>query len=1079
MHIDFNILKISDMRKILLTLLTVFAFAIGGANGQLTVSMSSSEVEQNAEATVNVTVNGFTNLLGVQFSMNFDSTVLQFVNATNFTTALPGLSSAAVSGPNGVGVKNGQITFSWFDPQGNGKSLPAGTNLFSIVFKAIGPKGSKSDVVTSNVPRVIEVVNASFDPITLVNNKGTVTIKGTSNVDPCPNPACSDPNGLLISGKIDSTQKGNNICVSITVKNFRIMQSGQGSIKWDPTLLQYTEVKTPATGGIPGFSGGFNAANAANGEFKYLWFNDNPATPLTLPDNTVIMELCFKVVGDVGKTGCILIGQGTLATEWENDNGPVPVCFGYGKVKIINQPPAESVVINVGTANGMVGETVCVNVTVDNFTSIVGASTTFSWNPQHLEFVRTDMYDLDGLNSSAFNLVGNNQLKFLWISPTAVTKADGHKIFQICFKILQCNPTTPVNVSGPTEIVGTPSIILPSSATPGSVTCTDPPPGCSSTATLGAITSVSCNGLGNGSVALTVTGSNLASHLIVWKNKATGAVVKASAPVTSGTDLTGVPAGTYVYEISFNGTICNTGEATVTQPNVITIPTVGVVTNAACGQKGSINISTTSGGNGGYTYNWIPSLGNTPNPVNLDAGSYSVTVTDSKGCTANASFVVGTTETDITVSASGTNVKCKDGSDGAIQVTVSGGCPPYIFAWSGNLSGQNPQNLKAGVYSITVSDSATPAHVKTASVTITEPANAVAVSLTGVTDASTAAASDGKISLSCSGGTPNYTLIWAGPTSIPDGNTSGAIDANNVKAGTYSVTVTDANGCTAVRSNIVVGVRPPVDTTKAPKLGDVKVASSFNGFGVSCFGVSDGIITANITEGGYPVTVNLKSGSQTVKSIVVNGPAISFTGLGAGTYTIEATNNKGTVTSQPIEIKQPTKLAATQRVNCTEKDKETGSIEILMNNTGAGNYTYSWLGLPDNSSKVEDLATGFYNVTVTDANGCELKLTNIEIKECSVAGPCYEATTVITPNGDNFNDVFLINCVLDNSSDLSVYDRWGRLVYSQNNYDNTWQGIDNSGKDLREGGYIWVLTVNFGQGRKEVHKGTVTLLRGL
>lgn len=1068
------------MRKILFSVLTVFICSISGLYSQLTVTMSSSEVEQNAQATVNVTVNGFTNLLGVQFSMNFDSTVLKFESATNFTAALPGLSSAAVSGPNGVGVKNGQITFSWFDPQGTGKTLPAGTNLFSLVFKAIGPLGSKSDVITSNVPRVIEVVDASFNPINLVNNKGTVTIKGNANVDPCPNPACSNPTGLLLSGKIDSTQKGNTICVPITVKNFNIMQSGQGSIKWDPAILMYTEVKTPATGGIPGFSGGFNAANAPNGEFKYLWANDNPAVPLTLPDNTVIMELCFKVIGDVGKTGCILIGQGTLATEWENDNGPVPVCFAYGKVKIINSTPSESVIMKVGTAGGKINETVCVDVTVDNFTGILGASTTFTWNPQHLEFVRTDNYMLEGLNNSGFNASVPGQLKFLWITPTPVTVPDGQKIFQICFKILQCNPTTPVNVPGPTEIVGNGSVVLPSSAVPGSVTCMDPPPGCTTSAcTLGAVTNASCNGQSNGAIALTVAGTNLGNHMIVWKNKSTGAVVKASAPVTSGTDLTGVPAGTYVYEVSFNGSVCCSGEATVTQPNVITIPTTGVVTNAACGQKGSINISGTSGGNGGFTFNWNPALGNTPNPTNLDAGSYAVTVTDSKGCTATASFVVGTTETDITVQAAGTNVKCKGGSDGSITVTVSGGCPPYTFNWSGNLTGQNPQNLKAGVYSLTVTDGANPPHVKSASVTITEPATEVSVSLTGVTDASTASASDGKISLNCSGGTPNYILVWSGPTSIPDGNTSGAIDANNVKAGSYNVTVTDANGCTAVRSNIVVGVKPPVDTTNAPKFGNIGVSSSFNGFGITCFGEDDGAISGTLSEGGYPVTVNLKSGAQTIKSIVVNGPDILFTGLVAGTYTVEATNSKGSVTSNAIVITQPTKLAATQKVNCTEKNKETGGIEISVGNTGAGNYSYQWLGLTDLDNKAENLASGFYNVTVTDANGCELRLTNIEVKDCTISGPCYEVTTVITPNGDNFNDLFLINCVLDNPSDLSVFDRWGRLVYSQNNYDNTWQGIDNSGKDLREGGYIWVLTVNFGQGRKEVYKGTVTVLRGL
>jgi gliding motility-associated-like protein len=126
---------------------------------------------------------------------------------------------------------------------------------------------------------------------------------------------------------------------------------------------------------------------------------------------------------------------------------------------------------------------------------------------------------------------------------------------------------------------------------------------------------------------------------------------------------------------------------------------------------------------------------------------------------------------------------------------------------------------------------------------------------------------------------------------------------------------------------------------------------------------------------------------------------------------------------------------------------------------------------------VTDLPADAYNVTVTDANGCTVAVTNIEVDECELEGLCYEASTIISPNGDNFNDVFLINCVTDNPSDLTVFDRWGRVVYSQSNYDNTWQGIDNSGKDLIESSYMWVLTVNFGQGRKEVQKGTVTLLR--
>ncbi|MBL0026199.1 MAG: hypothetical protein IPO98_14985 [Saprospiraceae bacterium] len=93
------------MRKILITIFTGLFMLIQNAHGQMTLTMSNIEVDQNAQATVDVTVSGFTNLLGVQYSINYDSTILTFVNTTNFSASLPGLSSAAVSGPNGVGVK--------------------------------------------------------------------------------------------------------------------------------------------------------------------------------------------------------------------------------------------------------------------------------------------------------------------------------------------------------------------------------------------------------------------------------------------------------------------------------------------------------------------------------------------------------------------------------------------------------------------------------------------------------------------------------------------------------------------------------------------------------------------------------------------------------------------------------------------------------------------------------------------------------------------------------------------------------------------------------------------------------------
>jgi gliding motility-associated-like protein len=1075
LHTDFIILKISDMRKIFFTLLTGIFFCINFATAQLTITMSSSEVDQGQTATVDVTVSGFTNLASTEYSINYDSTVLEFLMFSNVNSQLDGLANG-ISGPIGSNLKKGQIVVSWFNS--NGQTLPNNTRIFSIVFRAIGARGTKSDVATSDVPRKIEITNVNLNFVQLTNVKGTVTIKADGPPPPpptCVDPVCTNPNALTFRGAEVTASKDQIICVPITVRNFKSMQSGQGSIKWDPTVIEYIETKIPATGGIPQFSAMSNInANIANGDLRYVWFNNDVANPVTLPDNAVIMELCFKVLASTG-TGCIQIGIGSLETIWEDDKGVVPVCYSYGKINIgtVIQTPVK---IKTGTASGKKGDTVCVDVTVEDFKDVFAIGSRFGWDPTQLRFIRTEAYGLDGMNGQSFNM-SNNSLNLAWNVGNALTRPNGHVIFKICFELLcpgTSNYTANVNVTGPTDVTGTINNVpatVPSTATGGSIAINcidDPNPVC----TVGTITPVACNGQSNGSVAITVTNGNACNYQ--WKTSA-GTIIKSGAVSAGNLTLTGVGAGAYTFEVVCNGTVSTTCSATITQPSVIAIPNAGVVTNAACGGKGAININATSGGNGGYQYTWNPAQGNIPNPSGLDAGTYSVTVTDSKGCTATGSFTVGNTQTALSpVTLTPTNVKCNGGSDGRIVVTVTGGCTPYNYSWTGGLSGANPQNLRAGSYTVTVSDSATPAQTGTATVTITEP-TPVVITVSGITEASTSTASDGKINLTISGGTANYRTMWSG--GIPDGQTSGTLEVDKLKTGTYNVTVTDANGCTAVRNGIEVPVI--TDPIIGPELGTVSVTSNFTGFGIKCFGETNGVISGVLTKGDYPITVTLRSGTNIIGSPqVISVPNFTFSNLPAGTFTVTAMNATGSVVSQAITITQPSRLNATVTRNCSEKNKETGSIEINMGNTGAGNYGYVWQNLSVITNKAEGLGEGFYNITVTDANGCELRLTNQEITECPIGGECYTAMSIITPNGDQFNDLFIINCVDKTPADLSVFDRWGKLVYSQANYDNTWQGLDSDNRELLEGAYIWVLNINFGQGRREIYKGTVTLLRG-
>ncbi|MBP6448026.1 MAG: hypothetical protein KA341_14570, partial [Saprospiraceae bacterium] len=167
------------MRKILLVSVTLVLLGISSAYSQLSINISSVEVEQNATATVDVTVNNFTDLVTLAYSINYDTTKLEFVNFSNITNSLTGFSVANLTGPGGgAAVKKGQITFLWDDSSLAGKTVAANTRLYSINFKAIGAKGTSSEVFVTSTPRKENYVLKNLTEFNSISNvKGKVTIK--------------------------------------------------------------------------------------------------------------------------------------------------------------------------------------------------------------------------------------------------------------------------------------------------------------------------------------------------------------------------------------------------------------------------------------------------------------------------------------------------------------------------------------------------------------------------------------------------------------------------------------------------------------------------------------------------------------------------------------------------------------------------------------------------------------------------------------------------------------------------------------------------------------------------------------
>ncbi len=243
----------------------------------------------------------------------------------------------------------------------------------------------------------------------------------------------------------------------------------------------------------------------------------------------------------------------------------------------------------------------------------------------------------------------------------------------------------------------------------------------------------------------------------------------------------------------------------VTIPQTVTLCFAPILTttsvNVSCngGNNGSIDL-TVSGGSSPYTYDW--SNDGPENPDNdtqdlsgLVAGTYTVTVTDMVGATSTASVTI-TQPTAIVLSTTVINVLCNGGNNGSIDLTVSGGTPGYTYAWTGGATTQDLSSLVAGTYTVTVTDAN--GCTATTSATVNQPS---ALSLTTiVTNVMCAGGTDGAIDLTVTGGTPGYTYDWSndGPE-MPDNDMQ---DLTGLTVGTYTVTVTDANGCSSSTSHM-------------------------------------------------------------------------------------------------------------------------------------------------------------------------------------------------------------------------------------------------------------------------------------
>jgi len=504
------------------------------------------------------------------------------------------------------------------------------------------------------------------------------------------------------------------------------------------------------------------------------------------------------------------------------------------------------------------------------------------------------------------------------------------------------------------------------------------------------INNVSCNGLSDGGIGVTVEGGS-PPYQYLWSSGET-------TPA-----LSGYAVGTYSLTVVDNNGCSLEESFEITEPGVLSFVECNSedVTTTE-GMDGTATVVIT-GGTAPYTYSW--SDGQTTNPaINLAAGSYDVSVMDANGCeTTGTCTVQGISCRDFEVDINTIPINCNNSADGSIEVLVDGGSGSITYSWVPDVSNLAiGSGLDAGSYAIEVTDEVGCNEIVT--VQLTNP-----TSIDGTiskTDASCNDANDGSLDLQLSGGTPPYTYSWS--------NGATQEDLSNLPPGDYSVTVVDASGCIFIIS----------ETISEPSLLREEISGEVSN--ATCTNSVAGAIDITITGGILPYTYEWSSGETTedISNLTPGNYFVTVTDanqctFGVGYDVLEATSCSSDLAliielapGQPTEFKEGDEVTfAITIVNQGEDDLEnvtiidyfpTGLIlsDSFWNSTGANMATLDIMGMLDaGSTTVVDIT---FVVNSLAPNGFLLNYAEVAGAVNSLGDPYQDVDS--TPDTINGND---------------------------------------------------------------------------
>lgn len=469
----------------------------------------------------------------------------------------------------------------------------------------------------------------------------------------------------------------------------------------------------------------------------------------------------------------------------------------------------------------------------------------------------------------------------------------------------------------------------------------------------------SCDGF----IEIMETGNGQEPYLYEWSNGDVDAIAG---------DLC---AGEYEVTISDAAGCETVFEFEITAPEALEALVVVTGETSFGANDGTASV-TMSGGTFPYDVEWSNGMNGTE-ITGLAPGEYTATITDGNGCTTVEAFTINEfTCPDLTVTSSHTDVLCFNACTGELSVDgLTNGMEPYTYEWSNGETSAYIDGLCAGNYEVTVTD-ANNCSTST-SFEITQPIALIAI--VAATDETANDANDGTASVTAEGGTAPYSYTWS--------NGSTETDITDLAPGNYTVTITDANGCTTTENSIVNEFICP----------DLSVQANLTN--LICFDECTGVIgVTGILNGSEPLNYAWSNGET--------GPDID--GLCAGEFEVTVTDAKNCTVTAGFELTQPDELLL--QVSKTD-ETGTGSNDGTAAATATGGtppYTFSWSNGATTDS-VDNLQPGTYTVTVTDSKDCttetgftivEFDCTNLSIQSNIAHNPCF---------GDCLGSIDIIN----------------------------------------------------------------------